>query len=211
MVKIFSFSTVDKSIKILLQNKDQILYEKTLEKENRHSELLLPAIEKVLKKFDLEYSDIDAFSVIKGPGSFTGLRTGLSVAKTISFSLKKPIITVDLFELGFFAEEKIKDLFIVLKANLNNFYIKKSGKTKPIVLKFQDLLDYLSKSKNCIVVTDNDKLLKNKQLTNCVFKKFSFDFNQWASLIYEKYEKVKFDKKINPLYISPPRITKRRK
>lgn len=59
-----------------------------------HSSLLMPAIDKLLKKMRLELKDIDGFAISIGPGSFTGLRIGVATVKGLAFSLEKKIIAV---------------------------------------------------------------------------------------------------------------------
>ena len=59
-----------------------------------HSTLLVPMIDKVLRKARLKLDRIDCFAVSIGPGSFTGLRIGVSVVKGLAFSLNKPVVTV---------------------------------------------------------------------------------------------------------------------
>ncbi|MBN1527041.1 MAG: tRNA (adenosine(37)-N6)-threonylcarbamoyltransferase complex dimerization subunit type 1 TsaB [Candidatus Omnitrophica bacterium] len=59
-----------------------------------HSRLLVPMIDKVLKKARLKIKDVDALCVSIGPGSFTGLRIGVAVAKGLAYALKKKIVTV---------------------------------------------------------------------------------------------------------------------
>ena len=60
-----------------------------------HSEQLHGFIQKVLKKADIKMSSIDAVSVSKGPGSFTGLRIGVAAAKGICFALDLPLIGIN--------------------------------------------------------------------------------------------------------------------
>jgi len=63
--------------------------------EYSHSEKLTIFIQKVLDRAKLQLKDIDAFAVSKGPGSYTGLRIGVSVAKGLCYALDKPLIAVD--------------------------------------------------------------------------------------------------------------------
>jgi len=60
-----------------------------------HSEKLTVFIQKVLDRAKLQLKDIDAIAVSKGPGSYTGLRIGVSVAKGLCYALDKPLIAVD--------------------------------------------------------------------------------------------------------------------
>lgn len=55
------------------------------------SEAALPVIEKLLKKNNLAINQIDEIRVNKGPGSFTGLRVGVSISNALSFLLKIPV------------------------------------------------------------------------------------------------------------------------
>lgn len=59
-----------------------------------HSQTLVPFLEGIIKNAGLELSDIDAFAVSAGPGSFTGLRIGVSVVKGMASALDKPVRSV---------------------------------------------------------------------------------------------------------------------
>ena len=59
-----------------------------------HAERLMPAIDWLLKASGISIHDIDAFALSIGPGSFTGLRIGLSTAKGFAFATNKPLVPV---------------------------------------------------------------------------------------------------------------------
>jgi tRNA threonylcarbamoyladenosine biosynthesis protein TsaB len=59
---------------------------------------LVPQISQLLAKHNLSKSDIDAFAVVSGPGSFTGLRVGLAAIKALAEILREPIVAVSLLE-----------------------------------------------------------------------------------------------------------------
>ncbi len=59
-----------------------------------HSETMLPMIENMLAKAALTIDDVDAFAVSEGPGSFTGVRIGVSLIKGLAFDKNKPCIGV---------------------------------------------------------------------------------------------------------------------
>ncbi|MGV8814003.1 MAG: tRNA (adenosine(37)-N6)-threonylcarbamoyltransferase complex dimerization subunit type 1 TsaB [Gelidibacter sp.] len=63
-----------------------------------HAESLHLFIDAVFKEANLKPQDIDAIAVSKGPGSYTGLRIGVSAAKGLCFALNKPLISVDTLE-----------------------------------------------------------------------------------------------------------------
>ncbi len=60
-----------------------------------HAENLTVFIEDVVKDAGIKLADIDAVAVSKGPGSYTGLRIGVSAAKGLCYALNKPLIAVD--------------------------------------------------------------------------------------------------------------------
>jgi tRNA threonylcarbamoyladenosine biosynthesis protein TsaB len=57
-----------------------------------HSERLLKTIDLILKETKFSFDDLDGLSISLGPGSFTGLRIGLSTAKGLAFASKKPVV-----------------------------------------------------------------------------------------------------------------------
>ncbi|MEF9852640.1 MAG: tRNA (adenosine(37)-N6)-threonylcarbamoyltransferase complex dimerization subunit type 1 TsaB [Hydrogenoanaerobacterium sp.] len=72
----------------------RLLCESYVDVKLTHSETLLPMLEAMLKAAALKISDIDCLAVTVGPGSFTGLRIGISAVKGIAFALDIPCIGV---------------------------------------------------------------------------------------------------------------------
>jgi tRNA threonylcarbamoyladenosine biosynthesis protein TsaB len=66
--------------------------------KNIHAEKLLDTIDSVLKAADLQPKELKGIAVSAGPGSFTGLRIGMSAVKGIAFGLSLPVIPVPTFE-----------------------------------------------------------------------------------------------------------------
>ncbi|MCR5577476.1 MAG: tRNA (adenosine(37)-N6)-threonylcarbamoyltransferase complex dimerization subunit type 1 TsaB [Oscillospiraceae bacterium] len=63
-----------------------------------HSRTLLPMGEDMLKNAELSYKDVDLLAVAQGPGSFTGIRIGVSMVKGLAWSLEKPCVGVSTLE-----------------------------------------------------------------------------------------------------------------
>ncbi len=59
--------------------------------DTRKAQVVLPFLERLLAKHNLQISDISAIKVNKGPGSYTGIRVGVAIANTLGFSLQIPI------------------------------------------------------------------------------------------------------------------------
>ena len=75
-----------------------LIAEVRLNVKSTHSERLMMEIDHVLKQSFLKMSDIDVFAIAVGPGSFTGLRIGLSTVKGLSYATGKPIVSVPTLE-----------------------------------------------------------------------------------------------------------------
>ncbi len=80
-------------ITIALKNKKD-LFVKTQESEYSHSVFTMPMIESIFKENNLDVHDLKKIIVVNGPGSFTGIRIGLSIAKTMAYALKIDINTI---------------------------------------------------------------------------------------------------------------------
>jgi len=66
--------------------------------KNSHAELLTILAQQILNEQNYELKDLDAVAVSKGPGSYTGLRIGVSTAKGLCYSLDKPLIAISTLE-----------------------------------------------------------------------------------------------------------------
>jgi len=93
-MKLLGFDTSSDYLALGVCDGDQMMNQETVLLGRRHSTELFPYLEKALKESGLTLQELDGFVVGQGPGSFTGLRVGLSVAKTLAYSLKKPIVAV---------------------------------------------------------------------------------------------------------------------
>ncbi|MEL7647767.1 MAG: tRNA (adenosine(37)-N6)-threonylcarbamoyltransferase complex dimerization subunit type 1 TsaB [Sedimentibacter sp.] len=71
-----------------------MLGEFTLNHKKTHSEKLMPLIEELLDELNIKITDIDVIAVSEGPGSYTGLRIGAAIAKSMSFAANIPIAGV---------------------------------------------------------------------------------------------------------------------
>ncbi len=96
--QILSFDTSTSSGSIVLSRGEKLIGEINLDAPPTHSVRLLPGIEYLLAFSEVSLEKVDAFSVIVGPGSFTGLRIGLTTLKALAQSQHKPVIPITAFE-----------------------------------------------------------------------------------------------------------------
>lgn len=92
---ILCIETATRTCSVALTDDKQILSVAEDLESQSHAEKLTLFIDEVMKKSGFLLSDIDAVSVSKGPGSYTGLRIGVSTAKGLCYALDKPLIAVD--------------------------------------------------------------------------------------------------------------------
>ncbi len=83
---------------------------------------LVPQIAALLAKHHFSKTDIDAFIVVAGPGSFTGLRVGLAAIKALAEILAKPIVAVSLLEVVAVASGREGKIEAVLEAGRGDVY-----------------------------------------------------------------------------------------
>jgi tRNA threonylcarbamoyladenosine biosynthesis protein TsaB len=84
---------------------------------------LVPQIAALLQKHGIDKQQIDAFAVVSGPGSFTGLRVGLAAIKALAEILKKPIATVSMLEAAALAAKAEGRVTAVLDAGRAEVYV----------------------------------------------------------------------------------------
>ncbi len=95
MSLILQIETATTVCSVALSENGSVLAYKELEQRNVHAEIITLFIDEVLKTADKKYRDLDAVAVSCGPGSYTGLRIGISAAKGLCFALDIPLIAVE--------------------------------------------------------------------------------------------------------------------
>lgn len=85
-------------VTIVLYKDEKLVKIKELESNQSHSIITMPLLEEILKENSIEINDISELVVVNGPGSFTGVRIGVTIAKTISYSLNIPIKVISSLE-----------------------------------------------------------------------------------------------------------------
>lgn len=97
MISLF-LDTCNHNIIVAIIKNDETIYKKNIENKNDLSEKLLPIIKEGIESTNHKINDIEKIYISNGPGSFTGIRIGVTVAKTLAWALKKDIITISSLE-----------------------------------------------------------------------------------------------------------------
>jgi tRNA threonylcarbamoyladenosine biosynthesis protein TsaB len=194
---------------IALSNNGELIDIFEAKEKNIHSEKLTLFVSEIFKNNNLEIKSLSAVSVSSGPGSYTGLRIGVAVAKGICFGLEIPLIAVNTLDSLAYAAKKQKEFgfYIPLidaknKETYKAVYDKNLNILEPYDIKPFDLNDfekYLNEDV-CFVVEKSSKLELNDDIK-------SISVNQSAKNIFElasdKFEKEEFENISNfePLYL----------
>ena len=92
---ILCLETATPSCSVALVHNGEVLACEEDPKGQNHSEKITLFIDSVMKKAGISYNQLDAVAVSMGPGSYTGLRIGVSTAKGICYAVSKPLIAVE--------------------------------------------------------------------------------------------------------------------
>lgn len=137
-MKVLGIDTSTRTTAIGLIEDDEVLAEYNLRGLVSHSESVTDMIEEIFKKFEFSLEDIDLIAVGIGPGSFTGLRIGITIAKVLAFSLNKDLVGVSsLVANGMSDYGKVATIVDARRGNVYGSII--DNKEEPAVL-FEDSL-----------------------------------------------------------------------
>ncbi|MFC1815501.1 tRNA (adenosine(37)-N6)-threonylcarbamoyltransferase complex dimerization subunit type 1 TsaB [Thermodesulfobacteriota bacterium] len=97
-MRILAADTATKSCSVAIVDKESLLAEVTIVSGRTHSKHLIDIVNKVIGLSGLTLSDLDGFAVTRGPGSFTGLRIGISSIKGLAVAVGKPVVGVSILD-----------------------------------------------------------------------------------------------------------------
>lgn len=195
-------------------SKDDTFVSKIYESDekNYHSAYLIIGIKNILEENNLTLQDIDLFAVNHGPGSFTGIRAGVTVAKTLAKELNKNVIGINSLDILHKAYENLEP-DIVLDARREQFYFKKGDKIE--LIPYCEVSNSITKK---AIITDSSGLirlreyLKDDSAKIINYEDDNIDLSKALILLAkEKAQSVSnFSwNNLNPAYIQAPPIHKK--
>ena len=99
----------------------------------KHSVVLMGEVDKALKEAGLSPDECDFFSAVTGPGSFTGIRIGISTVKGFAVGTGKPLVSVTAFELLAYNVED-DNFYTVIDACHSHYYVCGFDRDKKVIL-----------------------------------------------------------------------------
>lgn len=159
---------------------DKVLYRYHEKIASDMSSKILPIIDDAIKNTNIELKNIDKIFVINGPGSFTGVRIGVTIGKTIAYSLNKEIIPLSSLEFMSSIDTNKKYIIPMIDARRGNVFgaiydndlncIKKDILINKVELLKDIDDDYLLVSydniENCIIPNQNLLKIVNKHISD---------------------------------------------
>jgi tRNA threonylcarbamoyladenosine biosynthesis protein TsaB len=104
-----------------------LIAHETLAMKRGHAEALMPMIDRVMKASGIAYLDLDRVAVTTGPGSFTGLRVGISAARGIGLAANKPVVgltTLSAYVAPLVAEKQDQPILAAIDARHDHVYFQ---------------------------------------------------------------------------------------
>ena len=123
---------IDTSTKIctcsIFDSENGVIAETSLSVKKNHSNIVMPIIDNLFKISELNINDIDKIAVAIGPGSFTGVRIALGIAKGLAMALNKPLIAVNELDiLEAIADGNENETIPLIDARKERVYYKYQG------------------------------------------------------------------------------------
>ncbi len=159
---VLGIDTSGKNASVAVCSQNELLAQYFLKTDKTHSQVILPMCRKMLDDLGLSLKDIDRFAVAAGPGSYTGLRIGISAVKALAFGLEKKcngISTLEALAYNFAGTDGY--VCAVMKARLDIVYCavfkisgdKVSRCTDDMMISGSELAEKLGKFPEHITIT----------------------------------------------------------
>jgi tRNA threonylcarbamoyladenosine biosynthesis protein TsaB len=206
---ILNIETATKNCSVALANEGKTIACKEIAEQNfSHAEKLHVFIEELLAENNLQFSDLNAIAVSQGPGSYTGLRIGVSSAKGLCYALNIPMIAIDTLQL-LAKQIQIEDGIIIPMIDARRmevfsaFYDKNHNQIRNTQAEIIDETSYQEITETIHLVGDGTEKFKNTLIDD----KFVFhsdvvfpSANQMSQLSFDKYQKSDF---VDVAYFEP--------
>lgn len=170
--------TSSEKIKVSLLNEDNLIYDKEITTNNDHSSYLVPSIDEAFKSNNIDFKDLDRIIVGIGPGSFTGTRISITVAKVYANSFEIPTFGISSLEMMIYDSVGYDYYVPIIEDKNDKLYFSIFDKDKKRVLDDSystkdTLYDTLSKYEGKILIIshkgiDYEKYDSVKEVINAV-------------------------------------------
>ena len=140
-MKILGIDTSSKRCTVCILEDNNVIIELHSDDEKTHSQTLMPLIDEMFKKTDLSLKDIDMLACCVGPGSFTGVRIGISTAKAFA----------DVYNFKTFGVSSLEGLAYNIKEEISLLHTSSAAKTGSSPENSKDCKDYTNQNISLII------------------------------------------------------------
>lgn len=195
-----AINTASSGTAIALFKDKKLMAETSWKSQNNEAEKLMPEIAQLLENKKTSLQNIEEIFVIRGPGSFTGLRIGVTVANTLAYLNQAKLYCIDTFE---YHQAAAKDPVLLFAGSMGVYLCEKIG-AEPELINLPDLHKALSQ-KSITQVQGDISPEQKSALKNIKFIETSKTFGQiMEKVIAQNHPQQTL---VKPLYIKPPGIS----
>lgn len=204
------------AIALIDEPKNTIISEMSWISANNEAEKIMPAIDNLLQSQKLDYDSLKQIIAVRGPGSFTGLRVGITVANTLRYLLQAELYQIDSFQLHWQAHSTLhanspknnsQNSALLIFAGKGGVYVSLKPHEIGTLVNMPELPKYLAQNEIQNIFGDVSAEQKNT-LSNFKWLENTQTFAQTiVNLDFSRLKKVDL---IEPLYIKDPGITRGR-
>ena len=215
---ILNFDTCFNKTYITLRNNENIIENIVVSSTDKdyHSVFLIPKIRDILRKNNILIKDLTAIGVNIGPGSFTGIRAGITIARVLAQQANLKLVGVPSLQILSKINKNGGKTTVILDARKNKVYFAEYDGDKTITEPMLVEVDLLVEKtdKNSFIVTDSKmyELLKENGLNSVKYEENDSDLGLYLDDITYKMLKNSDNDfnwaKVKPLYIQSPSISK---
>ncbi|HWO78553.1 MAG TPA: tRNA (adenosine(37)-N6)-threonylcarbamoyltransferase complex dimerization subunit type 1 TsaB [Bacillus sp. (in: firmicutes)] len=182
-MNVLAIDTSNYALGVSIINDKKVIGEYITNMKKNHSIRVMPAIQRLLEDCDLSPADIDKIVVAHGPGSYTGVRIGVTIAKTLAWTLKVPLVGVSSLEVlaadHLFFPGIICPLFDARRSQVyTGLYQFENGRLTSVLedqlLLLPDLLNELKIRNESVLFAGNDVELHRERIIDVLGEKANF-------------------------------------
>ena len=214
MSKILCFDTALAKLYVSIFENNSLISSKIVSSNDTHyhTAYLIKIIADMLKDNNLKMTDINLLGVNRGPGSFTGIRAGLTIANVISKQLNIKVISSNSLEIISSIGNKDKKILVALDARRNKAYIGIYHNMKeilpPSLYDIENITPLVDE--NTIIISDNNLKV---YFPEALSYEENYDIlnDSLAFITYHKYIHKIPSNDMEPLYLTQPYISQTKK
>lgn len=216
-MKILSIESASVTSSCAVSDGEKLLGEYTLNHKKTHSEKLMPLIENLMEELSLKIQDIDVIAISEGPGSYTGLRIGAAIAKSLSFAADIKIAnvpTIKSLAANIYDEDKL--IVPVMDARSGRIYtgIYKWENRRCVAVKEQfpcninELIEILNEYEEPVIFNGDGSVIYKETIENnlnrrAAFAPEKFNYLNASTLSFIAYEMAVNGETINAADFKP--------